>query len=68
MRFQIEVHFCVEADSVEEVDDLQSRAEDAAVEAVGGKLIKDPEWGSISGGSIEGLDAESVAALRAADE
>jgi hypothetical protein len=66
MRFRIGIEFRVEANSVEEVDELQARAEEAAVGAVGGRHIQDPNDGSISGGSLEGLDPESIAALEAA--
>jgi hypothetical protein len=66
MRFRVEVEVCVEVDSVEEVDELETRLEEAVVEAVGDRHIPDPEHGSISGGSVEGLDAESHAALEAA--
>jgi hypothetical protein len=50
MRFRIGIEFCVEADSVDEVDDIQDPKDD----------------GSISGGSLEGLDPDSIAALEAA--
>lgn len=66
MRFRIEVELCVEVDTVEELDELVSRAEETAVEAVGDRRIDDPEHGSISGSSVEGLDAQSAAALEAA--
>jgi hypothetical protein len=66
MRFRVGIELCVEADSVEEVDELQARAEEAAVAAVGGRHIQDPKDGSISGGILEGLDPDSTAALEAA--
>jgi hypothetical protein len=51
---------------MEQLDDLESRVTDAAVEAVGDRLLQHPDVGSISAGSVEGLDAESRAALDAA--
>jgi hypothetical protein len=50
---------------MEQLDDLESRVTDAAVEAVGDRLLQDPDVGSISAGSVEGREAESRAAPRA---
>ena len=66
MRFRIGVEVCVEVDSIEQVEELEARLEETAVEAVGDRHILDPDDGSSSGGSVEGLDAESRAALEAA--
>jgi hypothetical protein len=64
-RFRIQVEVCIEVNTVEQLDDLQSRAEEAVVEAIGERHIPDPEHGSISGSSARGLDSESEAALDA---
>jgi hypothetical protein len=63
MRFRITREICVEVDSVEEVDELDARVEDAMNAAAGSRHIKDPGDNSMGGGSIVGLDAESREAL-----
>jgi len=44
MRLRIEVEVCIEVDTIERPDDLQSSVEEAVVEAVGDRHIADPEF------------------------
>ena len=63
MRFKIRTDVCVEVESIEQLNLLEDRATVAVGEAVSEWHIEDPEHGSVSGGSVEGLDMESRAAL-----
>jgi hypothetical protein len=66
MRFRIEVEVCVQANSIEELDELQAQAEQAVRQAVADRHITDPDDGSAAVSAAEGLDAASNAALDAA--
>ena len=55
MRFRIGVEVCVEVDSVAQVEELEARLEEMVVEAVGDRHLADPDDGSVSSGSVEGL-------------
>lgn len=68
MRFRIGVEVCVQADSIEELDAVQARAEQAVIHAVGDRHIPDPDEHAVAISTAEGLDAAAAAALDAATE
>lgn len=64
MRFRLQIEVCVEAATVEELHELESRAGDAVLGAVGDNDVTCPDgehWGS----TRSALDGDAQAALDA---